>query len=185
MIKFKDLKVGEILGESQYYKVTKKVGNKVQLETSIGEPIVVEKKYVETFLNSADQFSETKKLTKTALAELFVNNPRIVMTVAFYKQDVKKTIAAFKKEKEAKVYEILTASVGSTMSLLSKLLDNPILNYTKGELRVMKGRHYGEIDDLGRVSFTDMEVTKGIPIRVVDPRTIQYVIVNGIKYILK
>ena len=55
----------------------------------------------------------------------------------------------------------------------------------------MKGRHYGNIDDLGRIHFIDMEVEKGDNpdydgrSRQVDPRTIQYLIVNNVKYTLK
>ena len=47
------------------------------------------------------------------------------------------------------------------------------------------------VDDLGRVHFVDMEQAKGdkpdsdARMRQIDPRTIQYIIVGGIKYSLK
>ena len=48
----------------------------------------------------------------------------------------------------------------------------------------MKGRHNGEMNNLGRIGFIDMEDTKGF-LKQVDPRTIEYVIVDDIKYTLK
>jgi hypothetical protein len=183
MAKFKDLTEGSILGESQYYVVEKIAGDKVQLKAASGS-IVVDKGYVETYLNSAEQFSKEEDVNKTQLAELFINNPRIVMSVAFYKQNKVKTKKAFNEEKAAKIAEIATAPMGKVESLLNNLIDNPILPYVPGELRVMKGRHYGEIDDLGRMKFVDMEAADG-NLRQVDPRTLLWLCVNDVKYNLK
>ena len=60
----------------------------------------------------------------------------------------------------------------------------------KGEERTMVGRHYGTQDANGRVSFVDMEVeTKAsgydARMRLVDPRTLNYLIVGGVKYVVK
>jgi len=86
MAKFNELKAGDILGESQYYTVEKIAGERVQLKTPTGS-VVVDKGYVETYLDSANQFTSESDATKTQLADIFINNPRIVMTVAFFKQD--------------------------------------------------------------------------------------------------
>ena len=47
MTDFKKLKVGEVLSETQFYKVQKIAGDKVQLQNDFGEPIVVNKDYVD------------------------------------------------------------------------------------------------------------------------------------------
>lgn len=184
MTKFNELVKGNILGESQYYTVEKKSGDRIQLKTDSGESIVVSKDYVESFLNSADQFSETEKVTKTQLADLFINNPRIVMTVTFLKANKTKTKKAYKEELMQRSEEIKNEFLSSGISAIEKALQNPVLDYIPGELRVMRGRHYGELDDLGRMHFTDMEATDGRK-RQVDPRTIQNLVVNNKKYVLK
>jgi len=60
-----------------------------------------------------------------------------------------------------------------------------------GENRTMIGRHYGEMTDLGRVQFVDMEQSRDTSkdydnrLRQVDPRTLQCLVVRNVKYILK
>jgi len=184
MAKFNELKAGDILGESQYYTVEKIAGERVQLKTPTGS-VVVDKGYVETYLDSANQFTSESDATKTQLADIFINNPRIVMTVAFFKQDKVKTIKAYKEEVQKQAEQVQKDFMAKGISAVVEALSNPVSKVIPGELRVMRGRHYGEIDDLGRISFTDMEVIDGTPLRAVDPRTIQYIIVNNIKYSLK
>lgn len=58
MTKFKNLKQGSVLSESQFYKVVKVSGNKVQLETDNGENVVVDDKYVEPCLPEGTSTSE-------------------------------------------------------------------------------------------------------------------------------
>lgn len=66
---------------------------------------------------------------------------------------------------------------------IEEALKNPVTDTIAGDLRVMRGRHYGEIEETtGRVSFFDMEANAP---RQVDPRTIQSLIVNDIKYTIK
>lgn len=169
-MRFKELKKGEVLSETQYYTVEKTSDDKVQLKNDLGENIVVDSKYVESCLNSASQYSTEKKVTKTEIANLFINNPLIAMTVNYNKQ--------------LDVNEILDDLVGETNK-------TKIKNLLKGEERTMIGRHFGEISDLGRVQFVDMEITKDTTksydnrLRQVDPRTLNWIIVKNTKYIVK
>lgn len=190
MVNLKDLKTGSILSENSFFVVKDIYKDSVVVSDDYGNELTISKSYVEKILNSADSFTSEEKKTKTELAELFINSPRIAMTVAFYKQDKAKTKKAFNAEVDAAVSKVQSAKVSEVEGLLRDLITNPILDYTPGELRVMKGRHYGEVDDLGRVHFVDMEIAKGSGstdsrLRQVDPRTIQYIIVNNIKYTLK
>lgn len=184
MTQFSELKEGSILGESQYYVVEKIVGERVQVKAGDGH-VVLDKKYVETYLNSAEQFTKKEEITKTGLADLFINNPRIVMTVAFVKQDKPKTIKAYKAEIEEQAKKVQEDLLKRGIVAVTEALSNPISKVIPGELRIMRGRHYGEIDEFGRIQFTDMDITEGTPIRAVDPRTIQYLIVNDTYYKLK
>lgn len=190
MVSLKDLKAGSILSESSFFVVKDINKDSVVVTDDYGNELTIGKPYVEKILNSADCFSSEENKTKTELAEIFINSPRIAMTVAFYKQDKVKTKKAFNAEVDAAVNKIQNAKVSEVEGLLRDLITNPILDYTPGELRVMKGRHYGEIDDLGRIAFIDMEeqnTNSNFDTRkkLVDPRTIQYIIVNNVKYSLK
>lgn len=183
-VEVKKLNPGSILSESTYYIVKEVKGNDVICDIN-GQEVTLSKEYTEALLHSADQYSSEEQKTKTELAEIAIKSSRIAMTIAFYKQDKDKTKKAFMAEKAAKIAEIQNARVSEVESLLSNLIDNPILSYIPGELRIMKGVHYGDIDDLGRIQFSDMEIAQGHNMRQVDPRTIEYIIVNNIKYTLK
>lgn len=112
------------------------------------------------------------------------------MTVAFYKKDKKKPVKQYKAEINEVVDKFKNAKVSEIEDIVVNLINNPVKETIPGELRVMRGRHYRQINDLGRVQFVDMEVEKkegtyDARLKQVDPRTIQYIIVNGIKHSLK
>lgn len=180
-VNFSKLKEGSILSETQFYTVVRTKGDQVQLQNDQGEDIIVGKAYVESLLFSADQFTETKKITKTEVANIFLGNPNIALEVNFNKQI-----------KEADVVkELLEAYQGSTIKTMESAIKGAVKKALNGEERTMRGRHNGHTDEFGRVHFIDMEVTKDtskeydIRHRLVDPRTINYLVLNGVKYVVK
>jgi hypothetical protein len=184
------MKIGKIYSETSFYTVQEVNSSYLVVKDELGNNIKLSKEYVNKVLNSAEDYFKEEKLSKTALAELFINSPRLAMTVAFYKSDKEKSKTQFNKEKAEIIKRVSEAKVSEVEKLLNDLIENPILKIIPGELRVMKGRHNGNVDDLGRVHFIDMEVEKGDSIhdsriRQVDPRTIQYLILNDTKYTLK
>lgn len=182
MVKFDKLAEGEILGENSYYVVEKISGDKVQLNCS-GNSVVVTKEYVEKLLVSGDQFSKEEKVTKTELAATFIASSRVPLTVSYYKADTKKTKKAYQEELEKRTEEVKIDFLNRGKIAIEEALKNPVTDTIAGELRIMRGRHYGEIEETtGRVSFFDMEANAP---RQVDPRTIQSLIVNDIKYTIK
>lgn len=188
MSKLKNLKKGSILSETSYF-IVKQINKKdITLEDDFGNEIEIGNEYVEKILVSADYFEIEEKKSMTELAEIFLNNPRIAMTVCFMKKDTVKTKKAYDAEVNAAIQKVQNARVGDVPTLLKDLIENPVSKVIPGEERIMKGRHYGQVDDLGRVQFVDMELPKTDSvggIRQVDPRTIKYLIVNGVKYTLK
>lgn len=183
-MQFKNLKVGEVLSETQFYKVEKVVGSQVQLKTDSGESIIVDNKYVDDLLNSGVQFTKTEKITRTELVEKFLTNARVAMTVNFNKQvkpeDIKQQLVALYPNKGGKLM-----SEAEFKKAVAKAID------LKGDERTMIGRHYGVQDSNGRVHFIDMQIDKDpskaydARQRLVDPRTINYVVVSGVKYEVK
>lgn len=190
----KKLSKGSILSETSYFTVQGIEGQYANVVNDNGETLKIGLTYIEKACQSADLFDSIEEKTMTELAELFINSSRVAMTVAYYKKDQVKAKKVYEAEKAAKIEEIQNARVADVPALLNDLIENPISKVTPGELRVMKGRHYGHTEEsikLGRVNFIDMEEDKGTNpehdgrLRQVDTRTIQYLIVAGVKYILK
>lgn len=175
---------GSILSETSFYKVESVNNNGITVKDEHNNTIDIGKEYVEKILISADQYSSEEKKTMTELSELFINSPRIAMTVAFYKKDIDKTKKAYNAEVAAAIAKVQNAKVSEVDALLKDLIENPVSKTIPGEFRVMKGRHNGFMNGLGRIDFMDMEDTKGF-MKQVDPRTIEYIIVNDVKYSLK
>jgi hypothetical protein len=187
-MKTNQIKKGSILSETSFYVVKEVNTRDITVVDDLGNEITIGLPYVEKILASADIFETEEKKTMTELAELFIGSPRIAETVAFMKKDVAKTKKAYDLEKNTKIKEITEARVGDVPRLLGELIEHPLSKSIPGELRVMKGRHYGNIDELGRITFVDMEIVNTDPtakLRQVDPRTIQYLVVQGVKYSLK
>ena len=176
-----EIKVGQKLSETQFYSIVKIVGDKVQLINDGGENIVVDKNYIDKCLNSSDNFTEEVKLNKTEMAEMFISNSRVLMTVCFFKQ--------FKEGDVSN--EILEAIKDAKISEIEKAVKKGVKKAIVGEERVMIGRHYGSVDEFGRIHFVDMEIERDATksydnrMRLVDPRTIKSLIVNNVKFILK
>ena len=55
----------------------------------------------------------------------------------------------------------------------------------KSEKRTLRGRYLSHEKLLGRSKVDDLDVTKGIRMRLVDHRNLQSLVVDGVKYILK
>lgn len=173
---------GNILSESQFYIVeaVNSDGSLVVMDDN-NNKIQLSKEYATKLLQSAHTFTEEKKISKTELAEVFTVNTRIAMTVCFFKQVKEADVTA----------EIMKAYEGSTIKTMEAAIKKAVKKGLEGEERVMIGRHYGVTDDFGRVHFVDMEVaqdsskTYDVRQRLVDPRTLQYIIVNNVKYSIK
>ena len=192
MAKFAELKEGDKVGELQFYTVTKKQGDKVQLKNDYNDGfVVVDEPYVESYLTSASEFMEERTVGKIEAANIFLASPRIPLTVNFNKQV---------KEKEAKeqMYLLYANKGGKVLSEADykKKVNDVVKSIIVGEERTMVGRHYSELNELGRVQFVDMEEPKVIKtsadgkeydsrLRQVDPRSIRWMIIKGIKYTVK
>lgn len=181
MATFSKLKVGVKLSETQFYNVDKIVGDKVQLTPEGGESVIFDKSYVEKYLDSSDEYTKEEKITKTELTALYLGSSNIVHTVCFSKQ-----------VKEADVLkEILEAHQNSAPKDVEKNFKATIKKAIQGEERILRGFHKGGQDEFGRIHVTDLDIAKDpsksydVRQRLVDPRTISWLIVKGTKYIVK
>jgi len=175
MATFKNLKKGNVLSETQFYVVKEINKDEAILLNDTNEEITVSRDYVDKLLNSANDFAKEEKITKTLAAELLLNNPNIALTVNFNKQ--------VKPEDVEK--EILDAYANNTPSALPAAVKKAVKSAINGVERTMVGRHNGGVNEFGRINFVDMEEKGPNKTRQVDPRTINWLIVKGIKYVVK
>ena len=176
------LKVGDIVSETQYYKVTGKnvngiTGNNINFTNEKGSPIQVGIGIVSNDMFSANQFTEEKKVTATELAEIFSKVGDVVFEVSFNKlpqaKDINETINGL--------------NGGSFPS--NKQLKEAITNAYKGEERILRGYLLSIEPLMGRAKVVDLEIrldeSNSDPgYRLVDFRQLNYLINRGVKYML-
>lgn len=177
------MKKGNFISETTYYVVDTVGKDSVEVVTLSGQKVKLSTKYINALCNNAHDYIEEVKISQTELINILISNSRIAMSVYFQKANKAKTKKAFNAEKQAKIDEIQLAPASKVADLLMDLMDNPILDYTPGDMRLIVGYHNGSIDERGRLSFVDVEDNNIL--KAVDPRTIEYVIVGNKKYIKK
>jgi len=169
--------------EFQSYIEKSRDGDLVTLTNSNGKDIRINKNYI-NLLDSASEFSTTKKVNQTDLIKVLLDNPKTAMTVNYQKVNGNKSKRAYDTERQNKIKEISEASFNKLERLIGDLIDNPILDYIPGEMRTIIGYPTGTSNENGLLNFIDAEADK-FPTKQVNPRTIQYVICKGVKYIRK
>lgn len=182
----KDIKQGHIISETQYYRVTQVYSKGVTVKMDNAQEVVLGIGYLKAaIMHSADSYDTEEKATKTKLEELFKEHPRTAMTVCFRKQPKEQDVAATIAELYPNKGKII--SEAEFVQKAKEIAKSVI----QGELRVMRGRHYNSYGAGGRIQFIDMDIEQDMSkdydtrMRLVDPRTIEHLIVNGIKYTLK
>lgn len=175
-----EIKVGDKWSRLSYGEITDVNGQDVQVKDEDGQAWWLSKELVEQQFNMADSKTEIKTVTQTELSAILLSKPGVVMTVNFNK-----------KVNEKDAAELIIATNATSIGIKdAKALAKQILT---GEERTMIGRHYHNIDDAGRLQFIDMELIKEIKtardgstydsrLKKVDPRTVNWVIVENIKY---
>lgn len=121
---------------------------------------------------SADQFAKEEKVTKTKLAELFFHVGNMPFTVNFNKQPKSSDI----------LDQLFSGEIRVSKAEAKKLL--------KGEERTLRGYAVSHESGLGRSMVIDVDIQKTDAsydprLRQVDRRTINWLIVNNVKYVLK
>lgn len=181
-MKYSKIKNGEVFSESQHYVATKITPTHLTLKPDSGDEIEVDKAYAETFLTSGQQVNNPdENISKTQAAELFLANPYVAMTVNFNK----------KVDREAVEKQIVKAYQNSTPNEFEAAVKEALMIGLEGEERTMVGYHKGNIDNFGRISFIDMQLVRDprkpydTRHRLVDPRSINYIILRDTKYIVK
>ena len=201
------LKQGSIISESSHYIVNKVSGSNAQLtHFESGEEVQIGMSYLKNYTNSADLFETTVKVTKEdkkdgtlGIRSIWENiHSGQVFTVCFKKQDKPKSKRKLQGEIDA-IVEQFSNSIdtvknnkkgvaNAAKSLITELVNNPVLPYEEGEDRVLRGYKIQFESRDGRYDCVDMDITrtdKESGIRPVNINTIKWLIFNGVKYIVE
>lgn len=201
------LKQGSIISESSHYIVNRVSGSTAWLtHFESGEEVQIGMSYLKNYTNSADLFETTVKVTKEdkkdgtlGIRSIWENiHSGQVFTVCFKKQDKLKSKRKLQEEIDA-IVEQFSNSIdtvknnkkgvaNAAKSLITELVNNPVLPYEEGEDRVLRGYKIQFESRDGRYDCVDMDITKTDKesgIRPVNINTIKWLIFNGVKYIVE
>lgn len=166
------LKPGDKWSRHSYGEVVASNLRSIRVKNENGLEWTIDADLFEKEFNVADQFQSVLTVNRTEMVEKITQAARLVMTVHFRKKPEHKTLVDT-------VNKLLDGSTRPKPRALSKLLRDA----AAGKERTMVGRHYGTSDEFGRLQFTAME--KGGGLRLIDPRTVEWAIIDGVKYELK
>lgn len=201
------LKQGSIISEGSHYIV-----NKVSPSTAwlthfeSGEEVQIGIGYLKHYTDSADFYNEEVKVTKEdkkdgtlGIRSIWENiHSGQVFTVCFKKQDKPKSKRKLQEEIDA-IVEQFSNSIdtvknnkkgvaNAAKSLITELVNNPVLPYEEGEDRVLRGYKIQFESRDGRYNCVDMDIQqtdKESGVRPVNINTIKYLIFNGVKYVVE
>lgn len=166
--------VGERLALFNYYTVSSIDSEYVHCEDENGNSVRIGRKIVDNSMVSTTQFSETKKVTRTRLAQIIEQLGHLPFAVCFTKKVEPNAIADALDPKEL-------GSQAKRRKIVKQLME--------GEERVMHCKLQRSIEDdplmeLGRYKVIDLENSKPHhpALRLVDTRTIKWLVVDGVKF---
>lgn len=167
------LKSGDKWSRHSYGEVVDMRHGSVTVKNDAGLEWSIDESLFEKEFNVADQYGRIEHVTRTKMVETIVAAARLAMTVHFRKKPDPKTLTSL-------VNDLLD---GKMERPGPRKLTSLLKEATAGEERTMIGRHYGTSDEFGRLQFTAMEKDGGL--RLIDPRTVEWAIIDGVKYELK
>lgn len=176
------LVAGERLARLSYLTVVNPnvhVGNgeyQVEVINESGKQWRIDKYVLDNECISASQFSTTKKVSRTDIVKLITNAGHRLFTAYFYtKPDKKKALQKLKNAYPNKgIKGVGIMKRVDYDKLMSEILDE----VWHGNERTMVAR-YHSITPLGRINVVDVD--KG-GLRKIDPRTIEWLILDNVKY---
>jgi hypothetical protein len=171
----KDIKSGDKVSVTYYLNVINKNSDSLDVEDQTGSKFAIRgKDLIEGTLNTAEQYTETRKVSRTELIEILENAGDTVFTANYNKLPNADTIAELLGN-----YSINDFGDPKKLSKIAK-------EAMKGEERNLKGYLINIEPKMGRSSVIDLEIPKGEHnVRLIDHRTLNSIIIKNIKYQVK
>lgn len=205
-----DVKKGDIFSESSHYIFTGKDGLNFQFNhVESGETVQLNPNYVQNLLTTGDQYFEEKEVTKEDKKD---GTPGIrtiwesihsakVFTVSFKKQDNPLSASKLKALRDEQAQKALDAIEKAKVSkkgvanaaliAIQEIQKNPINAIEPGESRMLRGYKVQFDSRDGRYNCVDMNLLQpnstdtSKAIRPVNINTIEWLVVDGVRYIVK
>lgn len=199
-------KVGEVFSEISHYKVK---GNFVTDDSILfehlesGDTVSMSANYIDNYLVSGDKWDEEVKVTKEdkedgtlGIRSIFEGiHDSTIFTVCFKKRDVAKSALKLNNEINKVVEELVSkidkakkdkkGVADAAKEIITNLIHSPILPYTPGEDRVLRGYKVQFESRDGLYNCVDVDIDNYVNIRSVNIRTIKWLIYKGVKYIVE
>jgi hypothetical protein len=166
------IEIGDRFSETQYYQCINRDRDRIQVRNERGYEFWISSDIVREGLFSADQFTDEQKMTRTELVEILEGAKDTIFTVNFHKQI--KTADVSKRIKQKAGQKILSSK---SAALAKDLL--------AGEERTLIGYLVDVEPKMGRSQVIDLEATGDHRLRLVDHRTLNWIIIRNVKYVLK
>lgn len=163
----KKLEVGDFFSRLSYGQITRIVGHSVHVKNSEGREWSIDDELVAAEFSIAGQYEQVLKVTQTEMIEFLLANRRTAMTVNFNK-----------KPDEGDIAKVLAAGQGTQTDRAWK---SKVKLALEGEERTAIGYHEGNLDERGRLRFYE----HGTGMRLVDPRSLNWLVVGRARYEIK
>ena len=168
------LKIGDRLSETQYYKIMSIEDTKICVSNERGFTFNIGKNIVEEGMYTSNQYDKEVKMSRTDIVNIFENAKDNIFTINFNKLPTEKSVIE-------KLSKVQISSLGSNKEL-KKLSKQLML----GEERTIVGYLIHTEPKMGRTSVVDLEIDpKKYRLRLVDHRTINWLILKNVKYVVK
>lgn len=159
--------VGSVFSRHSFGKVVAVDPYRIRLKNEKGFEWEIGHEIVRQELSFADQFEVTKPVSRTEAINALTEHSHTAMTVVFRKKPDAKAVA-----------ELLKGGQGKDSD---KQWKAKVTDAIDGEQRTMIGYHSNVFDEHRRLWFTEI----GVGPRLVDPRTIESIIVDRVRYEVK
>lgn len=169
--KAEDIAIGDVFSRFSCGTVIDKTFDTITVKNTEGRSWNISKEIVESEFQFANHSHEEDTCCRTDLINLIKANPRVAMTIEFTKKPDPKAAA-----------NVLQDGIGA---LTERQWNSKVKRAMEGEHRVVRGIYPGSSDEHGRLRFIIIGEPTGNGLRLVDPRTINSVIVNNKTYSIK
>jgi hypothetical protein len=175
------LHVGEFLSDVQYYKVVKVSPRTVTVSNERGFESKIDRTIIEEGMYSAGQYNLKQTLNRSQACELLENAGSAVFTVNFRKQ-------VREKELREQILEAIATPDGELLgrSELQKRIKQVSKTALEGEERTLIGYLVDSEPRMGRSTVIDLNIPPDRDrLRLVDHRTLNWLIIRNVKYIVR
>lgn len=168
------IKKGTMLSRVSYMKVLRSDAHSIEVCNQDGLTWTIDPDIIAEECYSHDQYDEIIDVTRTKLIEIFINESKdSIFTINFNKQ--------------AKIKDVIEAATTRDNGKIKSKKDiaKLVKEAEKGEERTLIGHMLKIETGMGRSMVVDLEADTKSNIRQVDHRSINWLILKNIKYVVK